>query len=36
MKIKAYLTNGYKIINISVADDVRTIANKYDRWEYVL
>ena len=36
MKIKAYSTNGYKIINISVTDDVRAIANKYDRWEYVL
>jgi len=36
MKVKVYLTKGYKIVNISVTDDVRTIANKYNRWEYVL
>lgn len=37
MKIKAYLTNGsYKIIAVLVTDDVKTIANKFERWEYVL
>lgn len=37
MKIKAYLTNGkYKIIKIEVTDDVKTIANTYERWEYIL
>lgn len=37
MKIKVFLDyNTYKIINVITSDDVRTIANKYDRWEYVL
>lgn len=37
MKIKAYLTDGkYKIIKVLVTDDVKTIANKYERWEYIL
>lgn len=37
MKIKAYLENGtYKIVSVTVADDVKRIANKYNRWEYVL
>jgi len=37
MKIKAYLTNGmYKIISVLVTDDVKTIAKKYERWEYIL
>lgn len=36
MRIKAYLENGkYKIISILVTDDVK-IANKYERWEYIL
>jgi len=37
MKIKAYLENGkYKVIKVLVTDDVKTIANTYERWEYVL
>jgi len=37
MKIKVFINhNSYKIINILTSDDIRTIANKYDRWEYVL
>ena len=36
MKIKIYLQKGYKIVNISVTDNLRTIANKYERWEYIL
>jgi len=37
MKIKAYLTDGkYKILTVQVTDDVKTIANKYERWEYIL
>lgn len=37
MRIKAYLTNGrYKIIRVQVTDDVKKIANKFERWEYVL
>ncbi|ADG92295.1 hypothetical protein Arnit_0630 [Arcobacter nitrofigilis DSM 7299] len=37
MKIKAYLTNGsYKIVRVLVTDDVKAIARKYERWEYVL
>jgi hypothetical protein len=36
MKIKVYLTKGHKIVNISVTDNVRIIANKYNRWEYIL
>lgn len=37
MKIKAYLENGtYKIVRVNVTDDVKRIAAKYSRWEYVL
>ena len=37
MKIKVFTTNNtYKIVNVVVADDVTAIANKYNRWEYVL
>ena len=36
MKIKVYLPNGYKIVNVSIADDVQSIADKFNRWEYVL
>ena len=37
MKIKAFLENGnYKIISVLVIDDVKKIANKYERWEYIL
>lgn len=37
MRIKAYLENGkYKIISVLVTDDVKKIANQYERWEYIL
>jgi len=36
MRIKVYLPNGYKIVNVSVTDDIKQIAKKYLRWEYVL
>jgi len=36
MKIKVYLTKGYRIINVSVSDSVKEISKKYGRWEYVL
>ena len=36
MKIKVYLPNGYKIINVEVWDSIKKIADQYQRWEYVL
>jgi len=36
MKIKVYLPNGYKIVNVEVCDSIKRIAEKYQRWEYVL
>ena len=36
MKIKVYLSSGYKIVNVYVFDDIKKIADKFDRWEYVL
>ena len=36
MKIKVYLEDGYKIINISVNDDTKKISEMFTRWEYVL
>lgn len=37
MKIKVYIKdNVYKIVTVLVIDDIRKIANKYDKWEYVL
>ncbi|KLD99252.1 hypothetical protein AF74_00455 [Aliarcobacter butzleri L349] len=37
MKIKVYLKDDvYKIVTVLVIDDIRKIANKYERWEYVL
>jgi len=36
MRIKVYMPQGYKIVNVSVADDVKKIADKFERWEYVL
>ncbi len=36
MKIKVYLAQGYKIINVSVFDSIKAISEKYSRWEYVL
>ena len=36
MKIKVFTINGQKIVNVVVIDDVTAIADKYNRWEYVL
>ena len=36
MKIKVFMPYGYKIVMVQVADDVKKIASKYLRWEYVL
>jgi len=36
MKIKVYLPGGYKIVNVYVFDDIKKIADKFERWEYVL
>lgn len=36
MKIKVFLPTGYKIVRVSTADDIKKIAEKYQRWEYVL
>lgn len=37
MKIKVYTTGtSFKIVNVSISDDVKTIADQYERWEYVL
>ena len=36
MKIKVYLPSGYKIVSVTGADDVKKIAEKFLRWEYVL
>ena len=36
MKIKVFFPNGYKIVRVQVADDVKKIASKFQRWEYVL
>ena len=36
MKIKVFITGGYKIVSVNVFDDVKRIADKYNRWEYVL
>lgn len=37
MKIKVYIKdNVYKIVTVLVIDDIKKIANKYERWEYVL
>jgi len=36
MKIKVYLPTGYKIVNVEVLDDVKSISEKYQCWEYVL
>ena len=30
------MPDGYKVVNVNVADDVKKIAAKYLRWEYVL
>jgi hypothetical protein len=37
MKIKVYLKDDvYKIVTVVVIDDIRKIASKFERWEYVL
>jgi len=36
MKIKVFIPSGYKIVSVNVADDVKKIAEKFLRWEYVL
>jgi len=36
MKIKVFITGGYKIVSVNVFDDIKRIADKYNRWEYVL
>ena len=36
MKIKVFMPTGYKIVQIVVSDDIKKIADKFDRWEYVL
>jgi len=37
MKIKIYLLNGScNVVRVNTLNDVKTIANKYERWEYVL
>ena len=37
MKIKVFIKGtDYKIINVLVCDDIKAIAEKYNRWEYVL
>ncbi len=36
MKIKVFIPSGYKIVRVLVADDVKKIAEKFNRWEYVL
>ena len=36
MKIKVYLEKGYKIVNISVYDDMKKISEMFKQWEYVL
>lgn len=37
MRIKAFLKNGkYKIVSVLVTDDVKKIANQFERWEYIL
>jgi len=36
MNIKVFLPTGYKIVKVVVLDDIKKIANKYERLEYVL
>jgi len=37
MKLKVYLSDKtFRFVNVTVANDVKTIAIKFDRWEYVL
>ena len=36
MKIKVFLLSGYKIVVVNIFDDIKKIADKYKKWEYVL
>lgn len=37
MKIKIYLLNGScSVVKVNTLNDVKIIASKYDRWEYIL
>lgn len=37
MKIKVFLNDdSFKIVNILVSNDLKQLADKYSRWEYVL
>jgi hypothetical protein len=37
MKIKVFTgAKSFKIVNVLVTDQLKNIANKFDRWEYVL
>lgn len=36
MKIKVYTEEGYKIVKVEVRDDVKSISERYQHWEYVL
>ncbi len=35
MKVKVFLPYGYKILHVTGADGIQSIAKKYLRWEYV-
>jgi hypothetical protein len=35
MKIKVFTLKGYMIISVSNRDDIKTLADKYNRLEYV-
>ena len=30
------MPTGYKIVQVVVSDDIKKIADKFERWEYVL
>lgn len=37
MKIKVYNENGtYRIVKILASDDLKTLSNLFERWEYIL
>jgi len=36
MKIKVYVENGYRIINVNVHDSIKNISQMFERWEYIL
>lgn len=35
MKVKVYVDNGYRIINVNVLDSLKTISELFERWEYI-